>query len=70
MGFTVHLMLTQYYMLCSGQWASLQTLIFKVMFRNSTFSTFAKTELLKHDVLQVNLWMEVYSVMSCAILLR
>jgi len=68
--FTVRLMLTQYYMLYSGQWASLLNLIFKVMFPNLTFSAFAKTELLNRDVVQVNLWMEIYGVMTCAILLR
>jgi len=55
--FTVRLMLTQYYMLYSGQWASLLNLIFKVMFPNLTFSAFAKTELLNRDVVQVNLHM-------------
>jgi len=44
MGFTVHLMLTQYYMFYSVQCASLQTLI---------FSALTITELLKHDVVLV-----------------
>ena len=68
--FTVHLMLTQYYMLYSGQWASLLNLIFKVMFPNPTFTTLAITELLNRDVAQGNLWMEIYGVMACAILLQ
>jgi len=39
------------------------------MFSNPTFSATAKTELLNRGAVQVNLWMEICSIMASAILL-
>ena len=60
MVFTVHLILTQYYMLYCGEWASVVTLIFR---------EFAITELLKVDVNRNFFMMEMYITVSCAIVL-
>jgi hypothetical protein len=52
MGFTVPLILTQYYVFHSAQWARALNLHF--------LGAFAITELLKRDVVRVFLMMEMY----------